>query len=149
MRTYSSSLNITDAKNVQESSLAYKTAKLAIVYNISQLEQVCGVDAAAAGWYFNPKTNMYEDRNLGEVIALIHSELSEALEAARKDLPSDKIPGYSGLEEELADAIIRILDLSYHLNLRLGEAFAAKIEFNRNREDHKLENRGKKEGKQF
>ena len=46
--------------------------------------------ATDAGWYRNPKTGRKIKRNMGEVIALMHSELSEALEAFRKDLMDDK-----------------------------------------------------------
>ena len=87
-------------------------------------------------------------RNVGEIIALIHSELSEGLEAARKDLPSDHIAGFSGLEEELADAIIRICDFAEAANLRLGEALVAKLHFNLGRPDHDLATRTSG-GKQF
>lgn len=67
-------------------------------------------------------------------IALIHSELSEALEADRKAIThDDKIPAYSGLEAELADTIIRILDLAGRNNLRLGEAVIEKLAFNTTR----------------
>ena len=47
-------------------------------------------------------------------IALMHSELSEALEAVRIGNPSsEKIPEFSLLEEELADVILRINELRY------------------------------------
>ena len=73
-------------------------------------------------------------RNFGEVIALIHSELSEALEYARTEhINSDHIPEFTGIEEEFADVIIRIMDYSEHENLRLYEALLAKMEFNKNR----------------
>jgi NTP pyrophosphatase (non-canonical NTP hydrolase) len=65
----------------------------------------------------------------------MHSELSEALEALRHDNPpDDKIPNFSGLEAELADVIIRIMDFSAHYNLAIAEAILAKIEFNKTRE---------------
>ena len=60
----------------------------------------------------------------------MHSELSEALEADRKGLTSDHIPEFSGIEEELADCMIRILDFAGHHDLRLAEAFTAKLQYN-------------------
>lgn len=75
------------------------------------------------------------ERNFGEFIALCHSELSEALEAARLGNPtSDKIMGYSSVEEELADIIIWIMDWSIGKELLVAEALLAKIEYNKGRE---------------
>lgn len=73
--------------------------------------------------------------NVGEKIALMHSELSEALEFARKDVKakSDHIPEFTGLEEEMADCIIRIMDFAEAMNLRVSEAILAKSEFNAGR----------------
>src|SRR5688572_17221614 len=71
-----------------------------------------------------------ENPNKGEMIALMHSELSECLEAVRTDATSDKIDGFNGEEEELADTIIRILHYAHRFNLRVGEAVIAKMEFN-------------------
>ena len=83
-----------------------------------------------------------EKRNEGEIIALIHSELSEALEGLRKGNPmSSKIPRYTILEEELADTIIRICDLAGAKKLRLEEAISAKIKYNTRRK--------RKHGKEF
>ena len=75
-----------------------------------------------------------EAREDGTLIALMHSELSEALESLRHgNKPSDKIPSFSGVEEELADVVIRIMDYSKARNLRLGSAIVAKLVYNRGR----------------
>ena len=74
------------------------------------------------------------DPSTAEKIALIHSELSEGLEADRLgNPPDDKIPEFSGLEAELADAVIRIMDLAAKRDLRLAEAIVAKIKYNAGR----------------
>ncbi len=64
---------------------------------------------------------------------LMHSELGEACEGDRKDLPADKIPGFTNVEEELADLLIRLMDYSYGRGLRVAEAVIAKMEYNSGR----------------
>lgn len=107
------------------------------------------IHAANSSWWKDPVTGQPIRRNRGEMIALIHSELSEALEADRKNLMDDKLPHRDGLEVELADAMIRIFDMAGGLGLDLGGAMAEKLAFNKYRADHKPENRLKDGGKKY
>jgi NTP pyrophosphatase (non-canonical NTP hydrolase) len=71
--------------------------------------------------------------NVGEKIALMHSELSEALEYERTGARSDHIPAFQGVEEEFADVIIRIMHYAQARGLRVAEAIIDKNAFNRSR----------------
>jgi len=94
--------------------------------------------ATEAGWYLDLATGKPVKRNFGEVVALMHSELSEALEADRKGLMDDKLPHRDGREVEFADVIIRILDTAAALSLDVAGALIEKNRFNLQRADHKL-----------
>lgn len=98
-----------------------------IRFSFEDLMKLCDIAAEVKGFNDNHVST-------GEAIALMHSELSEGLEADRKDLMSDKIPTYTGMEEELADCVIRICHYAGRHKLRLGEAIADKLLFNAYRE---------------
>ena len=75
------------------------------------------------------------NRNKGECLALIHAEISEALEGLREDNLKDKhLPKYLSVEVELADAIIRILDMAHGYNYNIIDALIDKVEYNSTRE---------------
>jgi hypothetical protein len=94
------------------------------------------------GWHNKP-------REFGTLIALCHSELSEALEGARKDLMDDHLTNRKMVEVELADTIIRILDIGGVYGYDIAGAIAEKHAYNRTRADHQLSNRDKVGGKKF
>ena len=100
-------------------------------------------------WWVDLETGAPIDRNVGEMIALCHSELSEALEGRRKGLQDDKLPEFSMLTVELADTIIRVLDLAGGLKLPLAEALWRKLHYNETRADHTREARLREGGKKY
>lgn len=67
-------------------------------------------------------------------IALVHSELSEALEAVRQgNLRSKKIPEYSLVAEEMSDVVLRMMDWAALEDINLAGAILAKLEYNAGR----------------
>ena len=82
-------------------------------------------------------------------LALIHSEISEALEGLRKDLKDDHLSQYDMFAVELADALIRILDLAGAFNIPIGNIMVEKWEYNTKRVDHTREHRSGTNGKKF
>jgi hypothetical protein len=100
-----------------------------------------------AGWYTDIDTGEPKERNVGEMLMLIVTEVAEGMEGDRKNLMDDKLPQYPMLAVELADAVIRIGDLAGYKGYPLGEIIEAKRAFNATRADHKIENRLKENGK--
>ena len=110
----------------------------AAYHGLLEAQRLAHKTATEAGWYVDPHTGEPIVRNFGEVVALMHSELSEALEADRKGLMDDKLPHRDGREVEFADCIIRILDTAAAMGLDVPGALIEKNRFNRQRADHKL-----------
>lgn len=84
--------------------------------------------ATKSGWHDPSKS-------VAESILLVHAELSEAVEALRIDDPESKqVPGRTEVEVELADAIIRIMDLAKAKGYSIGEAIVEKMSYNETRD---------------
>lgn len=98
---------------------------------INEFAQEVHENAVAHGWWD-------EKRSFPEIIALIHSELSEALEEYRMGFDPDLIyPGKGskpeGIAVELADAMIRILDYCAYSGIDIEEALTIKHAYNKER----------------
>lgn len=114
---------------------------------LNNLSRVC--HALNSTWWHDPATGQPIERNKGELIALMHSELSEAMEGERKGLQDDHLPHRPMAEVELADVLIRIFDYAGAFGYDLGGAFVEKIAYNARRADHKPEARLQEGGKKW
>lgn len=96
--------------------------------NVNEIAKDIHENAVAHGWW-------EEQRSLGDIIALIHTELSEAFEEFRNK------KGYlyydngkpEGIAVELIDAVIRIFDFLYHQGIDIDKILVEKHEFNKTR----------------
>lgn len=93
--------------------------------NLKQLTSLILEQAKEKGFGTKP-----EEINVGEKIALIHSEISEAYEAYRHK----NIDGKDGFKEELGDVVQRVLHLAGIFGIDIESEILKKIESNKDRE---------------
>lgn len=97
---------------------------------MSMMQDVAWEIAEDHGWHDEPRT-------VGDRLALIHSEISEALEDFRSGHPVDEVyfegEKPCGVGVELADAIIRILDFAQEEGINMDVLINRKQEYNRTR----------------
>lgn len=115
--------------------------------NIKNLQREVHAANIEAGWWDGiDKTSVVE--RLAKS-ALIVTEVAEAVEGFRKGINDDHLPHRPMAEVELADAIIRILDLGEACGFDIESAILEKMAYNKVRSDHKRENRAKEGGKKY
>lgn len=123
-----------------------------VLWGLETATNLCHGLAAHSGWWKDKEGNEIDPTNpnvFGTKIALIHSEISEALEGGRKGKMDDHLPHRYAVEVELADALIRIFDTAGAMKLDLAGAVIEKLAYNQQRADHKPENRFAEGGKVF
>ena len=100
---------------------------IAAAINIAAID--CHQNAKDKGWWDKPRSTL-------ECLALIHSEVSEAVEDVRDGNTTIKYAEdgkLNGLPSELADVVIRVFDLAGHLNIDIGKVIVEKHEYNKTR----------------
>ncbi len=109
---------------------------------MNELARKIHENAKKKGFYDKP-------REVGTLLMLVVSELSEALEADRLNKRANMGKYHQGIaygnvfeayvkdtfEDELADSIIRILDLCGYLNIDIENHIKAKMRYNELREN--------------
>lgn len=114
------------------------------------IDRACeSIHIANEKWWKDLHTGEPIQRNVGELLMLVVSEIAEGMEGHRKNLMDDKLPHRSMLEVEMADAVIRIFDLAAGLKLELGAAILEKCKFNAVRADHTIAARLAPNGKAY
>ncbi len=116
---------------------------------LDYLQEDCHALARKSGWWdeYDQMPEQYRKYFRASKRELMHSEVSEALEGARKDLMDDHLPHRKMEEVELADTLIRILDYAGGMGYDLAGAVIEKLAYNQRRADHKPEARAAEGGK--
>ena len=109
--------------------------------NLHELQATVHEQAKRTGWHdhqtLGPQLRSDKNRLLA-LLALIHGEVSEAMECVREDQFCTQLTGDDlkpeGLPVEIADVVMRCLDLCSAMNINLASAIEIKMAYNRTRE---------------
>ena len=123
------------------------------------LQWICHGQAKKNGWWSDMTSGadltskgyplVRPVKNVGEQMALLHTEVAEATEGDRRNRMDEHLPHRTSLEVELADVVIRVFDLSGGWGLDVAGAIAEKLQYNSTRKDHTIESRRAVDGKKF
>jgi NTP pyrophosphatase (non-canonical NTP hydrolase) len=102
------------------------TTPLTTPLDFNRLAEDAHATARAKGFYDEPRSRL-------EALALIMSEVGEAVEGARKPGPDAHLPEFENFHVELADAVIRIADLAEAEGVDLAAIILAKMAYNETR----------------
>ena len=130
-------------------------ARLDVMRRLLVVQDTCYGLANNAGWWQDLETGVdvrewpevHLDNWISAKLMLIVTEIAEAMEGHRKGLKDTHLKHRGMLEVELADAVIRIMDLAGGLNMDVAGAIVEKLAYNMTREDHQIENRKAEGGK--
>jgi hypothetical protein len=123
-------------------------ARAQLLYDLTSIFHFIHQSNVRRGWWHNIHTGEPKQRNVGEILMLVVSELAEAMEGDRKGLMDDKLLHHPMFRVEIGDALIRLCDIAgSNSGAFIGSrewaelsalALVEKLEFNASREDHSL-----------
>lgn len=107
------------AEQMQDAELRLKL--MGHVNSFNALAEEIHADNIKAGWWNDLDTGARLNRNMGELLMLVVTEIKEAADATdgRRD---DKLTHRNGFEVELGDAAIRLYDIAGANELDIGGA---------------------------
>ena len=88
----------------------------------ADLARAIHADNVLAGWWTDLRTGAKLDRNIGELLCLVHSEISEAWEGYAGQKMDDKLVMIPMFQVELADTAIRVFDIEGYFDSIHGKA---------------------------
>lgn len=110
--------------------------------NVTEMVDLCHGLAASAGWWTNLHTGERLERNVAELLALCHSEVSESFEGlvypcwpfestiGQKSRKDDHLTHRDMYEVELVDVLVRILDMAGGTTGKLPHAISELCKLN-------------------